>query len=295
VTRLADAAASSARGSPSASLMRRESGSSVAPRPPLAAVAAPADGIQAPSTQPSSALVEVAAAQQAVVPCVRCGSQPAISLLHAGAAQDPQADVATALTDPGPSGEAGPKGPPGVQGAQGLAGLPGPPADATGIDMKTLVGARGAPGPKGCDGNQGQVGARGPTGARGPLGKQGVFTQLQKKRFEAEIEQLAQTLANGHQMQMFEQHILRKRLDALREHLGQLQVHLGGDEEKVRQAGQEVRVHLEGQIARIEAEAAQVKAAIEADRLREQSILQQEAELRDQVLSDTQEVQRKMA
>jgi len=217
-----------------------------------------------------------------------------VVLLRSSSLQDPEADVTAAYTQPGPRGERGPRGSRGTQGAQGAAGPLGIAADAGTVDLQQLVGPKGAPGPPGCDGNKGAQGPTGAMGNRGVRGKQGVFTETQKREFDITIKQLAETLGNAKQLELFEQHILRKRLDSLRRHLAELHVHLEGNEGKVRQSGQELHIRIQGELARIEQEAQKTAAKIEQDRVTEEAILAQEAALRDQVLADTQEVQRKM-
>merc|ERR1740129_2052996 len=105
---------------------------------------------------------------------------------------------------------------------------------------------------------------------------------------------LATAIANAKTMETFERYIVRKRLEKLQQDQDEMHKRLHNDEEQVKVARQQVNSHVRGDVARIVKEAQDTKAHIQADRQSEQMILDEEKALRNQVLADTQELQKKI-
>merc|ERR1712157_712387 len=153
--------------------------------------------------------------------------------------------------------------------------------------------ARGPPGPSGADGPRGDHGVHGERGAPGPAGpkgRRGNFTPAQETEFASLTRRLSTSLVRADAMDEMEHLVLSTRLNRLKSHFAYLEGNLTEAEmnEQLQKAQTEAKLK---EVEAINAVTHNASAAVAEAKDTESNLIKREADLKDKILTITQEQQ----
>mmetsp|Transcript_70373 Transcript_70373/g.198600 ORF Transcript_70373/g.198600 Transcript_70373/m.198600 type:complete len:267 (-) Transcript_70373:91-891(-) len=202
----------------------------------------------------------------------------------------PAVESATVWVPRGPRGPPGPDGMVGPRGPQGPFGPPGPDNTHETVDLSKAMGKMGDLGPPGPQGDRGIKGPPGPQGQYGPKGKPGAFPEEKQKLFEDVIARLDTALTRAITVDRMEHLNVLRKLDKLKAHFHTLQGHLDVDKSKLDKTTKDGYSRV-ASFDRALVEGNSTESSMNATLSTERDVLRREAELRDKVLTVTQEEQ----
>lgn len=185
---------------------------------------------------------------------------------------------------PGPIGMIGRRGPPGPIGPSG------PNNDHETINLTESQGPQGEEGPQGPQGNRGERGMEGLIGLPGPQGKLGNFSAASEEKFESYIARLDTAVSRALFVDRMEHLNVLRELDRLKGHFGKLRKNLEIDSFSLAKKDKVGR----SRVAVFDTalvKGNKISSAINETWSIEKEVLRRESDLRDKILTITQQQQ----